>query len=96
MATKSRATRGGGYVCKVGNFDIRHKITTPRKSKNLKGDDIIAPGSVEASVYKGRNLLKGGFNDHTKAIQYAWSMIKSSKLQHIVSKKVITKYNLVS
>ena len=64
--------------------------------ENVKGDDIITLGSVEASVYKGRNLLKGGFNDHTKAIQYAWSMIKSSKLQHIVSKKVITKYNLVS
>ena len=95
MATKSRATRGGGYVCKVGNFDIRHKITQPRKTKNLKGETTIKPGSVEASVYTGRNLLKGGFNDHTKAIEYAWKRIKSSKLEHIVSKKVISKYNLV-
>tara|TARA_R110000772_G_scaffold191175_4_gene302129 strand:+ start:227 stop:514 length:288 start_codon:yes stop_codon:yes gene_type:complete len=95
MATKSRATRGGGYVCKVGNFDIRHKITQPKKTRNLKGEFHIQPGSVEASVYEGRNLFKGGFNDHTKAIQYAWGRVKSSKLQHIVSKKVITKYNLV-
>ena len=36
MATKSRATRGGEYVCKVGNFDIRHKITQPKKIRNLK------------------------------------------------------------
>ena len=95
MATKSRATRGGEYVCKVGNFDIRHKITQPRKTKNLKGETQIQHGSVEASVYEGRKLLKGGFNDHTKAIQYAWNRIKSSKLEYIVSKKAISKYNLV-
>ena len=95
MATKSRATRGGEYVCKVGNFDIRHKITQPKKIRNLKGETTIKPGSVEASVYTGRNLLKGVFNDHTKAIEYAWKRIKSSKLEHIVSKKVISKYNLV-
>ena len=95
MATKSRATRGGEYVCKVGNFDIRHKITQPKKTKNLKGETHIQPGSVEASVYKGRNLFKGGFNDHTKAIVYVWGEIKKSKLTHIVSKSIISKYNLV-
>ena len=95
MATKSRATVGGVYVCKVGNFDIRHKITQPKKMKNLNGETTIEHGSVESSVYIGRKLLKGGFNDHTKAIEYAWKRIKSSKLEHIVSKKVISKYNLV-
>ncbi len=95
MATKSRATRGGKYVCKIGNFDIRHKITQPSKVKNLKGEITIKPGSVEASIYHGRELYKGGFNDHLKAIQYVWNEIKKSNLQNIVSKKAISKYNLV-
>lgn len=95
MATKSRATRGGEYVCKIGKFDIRHKITQPSKVKNLKGEITIKSGSVEASIYHGRKLYKGGFNDHTKAIQYAWDKTKKSKLEHTVSKKAISKYNLV-
>ena len=95
MATKSRATRGGKYVCKIGNFDIRHKITMPKKGRNMKGETVMTPGSVEGTIYLGRNLYKGGFNDHSKAIQYAWNEIKKSNLQNIVSKKAISKYNLV-
>ena len=95
MATKSRTTRGGQYVCKVGNFDIRHKITQPKKTRNLKGETNTLPGSVAASIYLGRKLYKGGFNDHTKAIKYAWDEIKSSNLQDTVSKSIISKYNLV-
>lgn len=95
MATKTRATRGGKYVCKIGNFDIRHKITPPKKGRNLKGEVIVTGGSVEASIYLGPKLYKSGFNDHTKAIQHAWDKIKKSKLQNIVDKSLISKYNLV-
>jgi hypothetical protein len=95
MATKSRATRGGKYVCKIGNFDIRHKITSPRRTKNLKGEVIMTPGSVEALIYIGPRLYKNGFNDHTKAIRHAWNEIKKSNLQHIVNKSLIAKYKLV-
>jgi len=95
MATKSKATKGGEYVCKVGNFDIRHKIVTPKKVRNFKGEVTTTKGSVEASIYHGRNLIKGGFNDHTKAIQHAWDEIKKSNLQHLVDKTVISRYNLV-
>ncbi len=95
MATKSRATRGGKYVCKIGNFDIRHKITPPKKGKNLKGDIIMTPGSVESSIYLGGKLYKSGFKDHKEAIQHAWDDVKKSNLQHIVDKSLISKYNLV-
>ena len=95
MATKSKATRGGEYVCKVGNFDIRHKIVTPQKVRNFKGEVTTTKGSVEAAIYRGRELHKGGFNDHTKAIKYAWDEIKSSNLQDTVSKSIISNYNLV-
>ena len=94
MATKSRATRGGEYVCKIGKFDIRHKITQPSKVKNLKCEITIKSGSLEASIYHGRKLYKGGFNDHVKAIKYAWEELKNDGKTHLVSKLLITKYKL--
>ena len=94
MGTKSKATIGGEYVCKVGYLDIRHRINQPKQEKNRKSEKVSIKGSVEASIYHGRELVKGGFNDHTKAIEYAWGEIKKSKLTHIVSKSIIDKYNL--
>lgn len=94
MGTKTKATRGGNYVCKVGYLDIRHRINQPKQVKNRKSDQETIKGSVEASIYHGRGLVKGGFNDHSKAIEYAWGEIKKSKLTRIVSKAIIDKYNL--
>jgi len=94
MAIKSKATKGGKYFCKVGYFDVRQQITTPKKSRNFKGEVIYSPGSVEASVYHGRNFKKGGFKDPAQAVKYIWEEIKKSNLQHLVSKSVISKYNL--
>jgi len=94
MATKSKATKYGSYVCKVGNYDVRHKITRPKKGKNQFGKLVESPGSTTAGVYLGRELLKGGFNDHRKAIEYVWNILKKDNLSHTVSKKDIKKYNL--
>jgi len=94
MAIKSRATQCGSYVCKVGEYDIRHKIIQPKISKNFKGEKIKTEGSVRAGIYLGRDLFKGGFNDHSKAIKYIWKKIKKDGIQGNVSKRVIKKYNL--
>ena len=94
MATKSKATRGGKYFCKVGYFDIRQKITMPKKGRNFKGEVTYSPGSVSAAVYHGRELYKGGFKDPIEAVQYIWEEIKKSNLQHLVSKTVISKFGL--
>ena len=95
MATKSKATRGGDYVCKIGDYDIRHKITQPKTGKNLRGESVSTKGSTTAGVYLGRELLKGGFNDHRKAIEYIWDLLKKDNLSHTVSKKAIKKYKLL-
>jgi hypothetical protein len=96
MATKSKATKGGKYVCKIGYFDIRHKINQPENIKNpFGGGEKTNKGSVEAFIFHGRELYKGGFNDHKKAIQYAWEEYKKSNLIPLVSKSLISKYNLV-
>jgi len=94
MAIKSRATQCGSYVCKVGEYDVRHKVVQPKVSRNFKGEKIQTPGSVTAGVYHGRDLLKGGFNDHTKAIKYIWEQLKKDGIHYSVSKRVIKKYNL--
>ena len=94
MATKSRATQCGEYVCKVGDYDIRHKIVQPKKIKNFKGDIVKTPGSVVAGVYFGSDLVKCEFNDHSKAVEYIWRRLKNNKKHEMVSKKIIKKYNL--
>ncbi len=95
MATKSKATRDGDYVCKIGNYDIRHKISQPKIGKNLRGESTSTKGSTTAGVYLGRELVKGGFNDHRRAIEYIWGKIKKDNLIHIVSKNSIKKYKLL-
>lgn len=94
MGLKSKASRGGKFVCKVGYLDVRHRVVTPKQGKNSKGEKIISKGSVESTIYHGRKLHKGGFNDHTKAIEYVWEELKKSNLIHIVSKSIISRYNL--
>ena len=91
MAVKSKSTQLGKYVCKVGEYDVRHKIVQPKSGKNHRGEIITSPGSVTASVYLGRDLLKGGFNDHTKAIHYIWNQLKKDGVENMVSKRVIKK-----
>lgn len=95
MATKSKATKYGDYVCKVGDYDVRHKITKPKKGKSLHGKTVTTIGTTTSGVYLGRELLKGGFNDHRKSIEYIWNILKKDNLSHIVSKKVIKKYKLL-
>ena len=56
MGIKTKATRGGNYVCKVGYFDIRQKINKPTQEKNRKGETPPPKGSTEASIFHGREL----------------------------------------
>jgi hypothetical protein len=94
MSTKTKATQLGDYVCKVGKYDIRHTVIQPIKEKSFTGEIIKTKGSVIAGTYLGKNLVKGGFNDHSKAIQYAWNRLKKSGESHHVKKQLVEKYNL--
>ncbi len=94
MSNKTKATQLGEYVCKIGKYDIRHIITQSSTNKTFDRQTIKNKGSVTAGTYLGKNLVKDGFNDHSKAIQYAWNRLKNDNLQHTVSKRSIKKYNL--
>ena len=94
MGIKTKATKGGKFVCKVGYLDVRHRLVMPKQEKNSTGEKVKSKGSVEATIYHCRQLYKGGFSDHTKAIEYVWEEIKKSNLTHIVSKAIISRYNL--
>tara|TARA_Y100000389_G_scaffold28157_4_gene24155 strand:+ start:12116 stop:12403 length:288 start_codon:yes stop_codon:yes gene_type:complete len=94
MGLKSKASKSGKFVCKIGYLDIRHRIEMPKEIKNRLGEKTKHSGSVEASVHHGSELRKGGFNDHVKAIKYAWEELKNDGKTHLVSKLLITKYKL--
>ena len=94
MGLKSKASKGSKFVCKIGYLDVRHRIEMPKETKNRIGEKMKHSGSVESSVYHGGKLRKGGFNDHTKAIKYAWEELKNDGKTHLVSKLLISRYNL--
>jgi hypothetical protein len=82
MATKSRATKGGNYICKVGYYDIRQKNTT-RKTKNGFG---VETAKSEFVIYHGNKLVESGFNNKDKAI---------SKAKELLGEKYRNIYNLI-
>ena len=94
MATKSRATKYGKLVCKIGYYEIRHSITQPKVGKNRKGEISTAPGSTKAGVYHGTRQIQGDFNDHLKAVKHAWELVKKENKAHLVDKRIIKRYNL--
>jgi len=71
MATKSRATKGGSYISKVGYYDIRQKTTT-RKTKNGFGTETA---SSEFVIYHGSKFVEGGFNNKEKAVTKAKELL---------------------
>ena len=85
MATKSKATRGGEYVCKVGNFDIRHKIVTPKKVRNFKGEITLV---ISPITTKNINFLN---DDDKKKIK---KLIKKSSIKDIIN--IISKNKKIS
>jgi hypothetical protein len=67
MATKTKATKGGNYICKVGFYDIRQK-TSDRKTKNGTSSETA---NSEFVIYHGGKFIEGGFNSKTKATEKA-------------------------
>ena len=94
MATKSRATKHGKLVCKLGYYELRHEITQPKIGKNRKGEVSKSAGSTTAAIFHCNKLIEGGFNDHLKAVKHAWGLIKEKNLVHLVDKRLIKRYQL--
>jgi len=59
----SKRTRLGAYICKVGYFDIRHKVIQPSKK--------VSNGSMEVYVCQGGHKLAGPFKSHDAAKLHA-------------------------
>jgi len=67
MANPPKSIKLGSYVRKVGYFDIRQKITQPRKKRNHKGEVEIIGGSVEINLFHGKNKIGGPYKSHMAA-----------------------------
>jgi len=71
MATTSKATKMGNYICKVGFYDIRQK-TTERKSGKGNKTEVA---SSELVICHGRNFIEGGFNSKEKVVTRAKDLL---------------------
>ena len=38
MGLKSKASKSGKFVCKIGYLDVRHRIEMPKETKNRLGE----------------------------------------------------------
>jgi len=94
MSVKSKKTKLGNYVCKIGKYDVRQLITSPRKQKNYQGQVTIIPGSIEGRVCSGKNIVVGKLKSCQEAIKEAYALVCKEGTQSTVSKKLITKHNL--
>lgn len=68
MATKTKATTMGNYICKVNDCDIRMKVTY-KKSTERGGK--LEVDSHEFVVCRGRKTLKNGLKTKDEAVTFA-------------------------
>ena len=94
MAAKTKKTRLGNYLCKIGKYDVRQLITAPRKQRSHKGQISITPGSVEGKVCTGNKVVINQLKSGQEAIKAAFALVCKEGQQNNVSKKLISKYNL--
>lgn len=71
MATKTKATKMGNYICKVGFYDIRQK-TSERKGKN---DIKNETASSEFVICQGGKIIENGFKSKEKVVTRAKELL---------------------
>ena len=86
MASPSKSEKIGSYVKKVGYFDIRQKITQPRKKKNHRGEWETLGGSVEINLFHGKNKIGGPYKSHSEAAVEA-GILLDKKFKYTKPKK---------
>lgn len=74
MATKTKATTNGSYICKVGFYDIRRKTTERKAGRGNKTETA----SSEFVILHGRKFIEGGFKSKEKAIEKAKELLGES------------------
>lgn len=71
MATKTKTTTNGNYICKVGFYDIRQKTTQRKAGSGNKTETA----SSEFVILHGRKFVEGGFKSKEKAIEAAKNLL---------------------
>ena len=94
MAVKTKKTRLGNYICKIGKYDVRQLITAPRKQRSYQGQVSVTPGSVVGKVCTGNKVVVDKLKSGQEAIKAAFELVCKEGQQQNVSKKLISKYNL--
>jgi len=67
----SKKSRLGSYICKIGYFDIRQKVTLPSKRD--------PQGSVKVYIYHRNHQMAGPFKSHHTAKIQAEELMSEGK-----------------
>jgi len=86
LGQPKKSEKLGSYVRKVGYFDIRQKITPPRKRKNHKGEIETLPGSVVINLFHAKNQVGGPYISHMAAEAAALDLL-DKKFKYTKPKK---------
>ena len=89
----SKADKMGSYLCRVGAYEIRQKITFPQASRGYTGAREVK-GSTEGRIYRGKKLVEGNFTNAFAAIKKAYHLVCREGTTHNVARKIVNRYNL--
>ena len=89
----SKADKMGSYICRVGAYEVRQKVTFPQKIRGYSGVQQTK-GTTEGRIYKGKRLVEGKFADGLGAVKKAYKLLCREGSAHNVSKKIVNRYNL--
>tara|TARA_R110002020_G_C16202527_1_gene766372 strand:+ start:127 stop:411 length:285 start_codon:yes stop_codon:yes gene_type:complete len=94
MGGSTTMEKRGHHICKMGNYEVRQKITR-ETSKRIGGKIVKTPGNVEVMIYKTKSKVEGGIKDIKVAAQKIYDILKKEGKTTNIDKRLIKKYNLV-
>lgn len=91
----SKKSRMGNYICKIGKYDVRQIVKMGSVTRTFNGGVKKTKGSCESRIYIGKKLIEANLKGVKEAIDKAFELTCKDGDQQLVSKKVLSKYNLV-
>jgi hypothetical protein len=90
----SKGDKMGSYICRIGTYEVRQKVTFPQKIKGYGRGQETKKGTTEGRIYKGKNLVEGKFVDGWHAVQKAYKLVCREGNTNHVPQKIVDRYNL--
>ena len=89
----SKADKMGSYLCRIGGYDVRQKITLPKSIKGYGGVQNTK-GDTEGRIYKGKRLIEAKLPSAWAAVKKAYKLACREGNAKDVPAKIRERYNL--